>query len=145
MSDSFTGNPIFRAIAKMFTWLYRLSRGRIGGQMVGLNVLLLTSIGRKSGKSRTMPLGFFEHEGSYVVTASNAGSDRHPDWFHNLKEHPNAEVQVGGTVVSAIARIADPDLRKKLWAKLIEISSHYAAYQKKTKRVIPMVLLEPER
>ena len=111
--------------------------------MAGLNVLLLTTIGRKTGKRRTTPLGYFEHDGSYVIIASNGGADRHPSWFLNLKNNPNVKVQINDKLVSVIALEADPDLRKKLWARLVSLSPQYGQYEKSTKRQIPVILLHP--
>ena len=136
-------NSIFKFILGTFTGLYKLSQGRIGGRMAGLNVLLLTTIGRKTGKRRTTPLGYFEHDGSYVIIASNGGSDRHPFWFLNLKNNPNVRVQIKDKEISATAQEAEPGLRKKLWTRLVGLSPQYGQYEKSTKRQIPLILLQP--
>ena len=111
--------------------------------MAGLNVLLLTTIGRKTGKRRTTPLGYFEHDGSYVIVASNGGADRHPSWFLNLKNNPNVRAQIKDKEISAIAQEAEIGLRKKLWARLVSLSPQYGQYEKSTKRQIPLILLHP--
>ncbi len=126
-----------------YAFLYRLTGGKFGGRIQGLPVLLLHTTGRKSGKKRVTPLGYLEHEGAYVITASNAGSDRHPSWFHNLKAHPQVGVQVGNKEMSATAEVADPALRGQLWAEFVERSPGYGAYEKRTTRVIPIILLRP--
>ncbi len=69
-------------------WIYRHSGGKLGGNMRGFKVLLLTTTGRKSGKAHTVPLGCFDHKAGYVVVASNAGLPTHPAWYYNLKSNP---------------------------------------------------------
>ncbi len=137
-------NSFFRTILSLFTRLYKMSNGKIMGRIAGLNVLLLTTIGRKSGKTRTTPLGYFEHDGGYVITASNAGSDKHPGWFLNLRDHPQVQVQIKDKEIQATAQIVSPELRNELWKKLVSLSPQYGGYATSTKRVIPMVLLIPQ-
>jgi deazaflavin-dependent oxidoreductase (nitroreductase family) len=114
------------------------------GRMAGLNLLLLTTMGRKSGKQRTTPLGYFEHDGGYVITASNAGSDRHPGWFLNLRDHPQVQIQIKDKEMPATAQVLGPELRNELWKKLVSLFPQYGKYATSTKRVIPMVLLIPQ-
>ena len=123
--------------------LYRLSNGKVMGRMAGLNLLLLTTTGRKTGKQHTTELGYFEQDGDYVIIASNAGSDRHPQWFRNLKKNPNVTIQIKDKQIHAIAKETEPSLRQQLWDKLIQLSPRYASYATSTSRVIPMVLLQP--
>src|SRR5262245_4114989 len=85
----------FRIFMALGTYLYKISNGKIGGRISGLEVLLLTTTGRKTGKERTTPLGYFrDKEGSYIIIGSNAGFDTHPAWFHNLKRQPHVNIQV---------------------------------------------------
>lgn len=111
--------------------------------MAGLNVLLLTTTGRKSGKQRTTPLGYFEHDGSYVITASNAGADTHPAWFLNLRDDPNVRLRIRVKEFPARAEIIGAEPRNELWAKLVSLSPQYGGYAASTKREIPMILLRP--
>jgi deazaflavin-dependent oxidoreductase (nitroreductase family) len=134
---------LFSSIFSIVVFLYRLTGGKVGGKVQGLSVLLLTTTGRKTGKKRTTPLGYFEHDGSYVIIASNAGFDLHPAWFHNLRSNPQVSVQIKDKQLTAIAETADPELRKQLWAKLTELAPGYAGYQKRTTREIPIVILHP--
>jgi len=76
-----TMRSFFRLFGRIQTLVYRLTSGKIGGEMIGANVLLLTTTGRKSGKQRTLPLMFLQHDDAYVVAASNGGSDTHPGWY----------------------------------------------------------------
>lgn len=133
----------FRTVSALMVWLYRRSHGRIGGRVQGLPVLLLTTTGRKTGQPRVTPLGYFEHDGAYVIIASYAGFDTHPAWYHNLKSQPRVGLEIGDRPLQAIAQTADPALRKQLWPRLLELAPGYGAYEKRTTREIPLVLLRP--
>jgi deazaflavin-dependent oxidoreductase (nitroreductase family) len=134
---------LLRLSLSLIPWLYQRSNGRIGGKVQGLPLLLLTTTGRRTGKARTTALGYFEHGGCYVITASNAGFDTHPAWFLNLKSQPQVTLQIRDKRLAAIAEPANPTLRQQLWAELVERAPGYAAYQKRTTRAIPIVLLRP--
>lgn len=109
----------------------------------GTTILLLTTVGRRSGKPRTMPLIFrADDDGRPVVVASKGGAPQHPEWYRNLKANPEAEVQIKDEVFSAIARDAQGDEREALWARMAEVWPDYDDYQTKTERVIPVVVLE---
>ena len=94
---------IFKLISKTHVFVYRLTGGRLGSEMLGFHILLLSTTGRKSGKLRTTPLGYVELEDGYVVAASNAGQDRNPAWFYNLKSNPHVSVQVKNEKTDTIA------------------------------------------
>lgn len=134
---------LFRIFLSFSVWLYRRTDGKFGGKIQGLPVLLLTTTGRKTGKKRTTPLGYFEYDGSYVISATYAGLDVHPAWFHNLKSNPMVVLQIQGRRLAALAEPADPTRRKQLWDTLVKLSPSYGAYEKRTTREIPMVLLRP--
>ncbi|MGD0877459.1 MAG: nitroreductase family deazaflavin-dependent oxidoreductase [Anaerolineales bacterium] len=124
-------------------WLYRLSKGRLGGRMRGFNVLLLTTVGRRSGKTRTLPLGLFDWPDGYLVVASNSGQPKHPSWYLNLMSHPQATVQVLDKVVPVTAEVLTGETRAKAWQQVITTAPTYADYEQKTTRLIPLVLLRP--
>lgn len=109
----------------------------------GVFTLLLTTTGRRSGKARTTPLIYGEHDGGYVVIASKGGAPEHPDWYRNLAEHPEVEVRVGSDVFAATARTADTDERSEVWPMMADIWPDFDAYATKTDRDIPVVVLEP--
>jgi deazaflavin-dependent oxidoreductase (nitroreductase family) len=134
----------FRAATSLHVLIYRATSGRWGARVRGLPVLLLTTSGRRSGRSRTTPLGFFEDRGRYVLTASNSGLARHPGWFHNLKANAAVEIQVGGRRLAALAEVAQGGERRRLWDRLMALSPSYAAYARRTPREIPMVVLSPQ-
>src|SRR5574341_1013026 len=134
---------LFRFLMAIAVFLYRLTDGKFGGRVQGLRVLLLTTTGRKTGKKRTTPLGYFEDDGSYVIIGSNAGFETHPAWFLNLKSNPRATIQVKDRQFQVNAEIAGPEKRERLWARLIELAPSYANYAKRTRREIPLVILRP--
>jgi deazaflavin-dependent oxidoreductase (nitroreductase family) len=135
---------IFRLTMAIHIFLYRLTGGRFGGQMRDFKVLLLTTIGRKSGQKRTTPLGYFDYDGAYVITASNAGLPSNPGWYYNLKDNARVTVQVNDEIMTAVAEEVKGDLRSQLWDRLVELAPSYADYPKRTTREIPMVILRPE-
>jgi deazaflavin-dependent oxidoreductase (nitroreductase family) len=131
---------IFMAI---YAALYRLTKGRIGGSMGRQKVLLLTTTGRKSGKARTVALGTWERQGSWLIVASNGGKSTHPAWYLNLKSKPQAAVQVLDKVMSVTAEVLTGEPRAQAWQQVISASPSYANYEKRTSREIPLVLLHP--
>lgn len=138
-----TKSPAVELFWKLHPWLYRWSQGRIGGKMMGMPVLLLTTTGRKSGQPRTSALTYLPQGGRYVVIASYLGEPRHPAWWLNLQANPDAEIQVGGRHIAVRAREAEGDEREWLWADAVARAHDYAAYQERTTRRIPVVILDP--
>lgn len=121
---------------------FRANEGRIGGALAGTPMLLLHHIGARSGIERVTPLAYRpDGDGHYVIVASNAGSATHPAWYHNLKAHPTAEVEVGTEVFVARAQELEGARRDALWAKLVAASSSLAEYQAEAARRIPMLML----
>jgi F420H(2)-dependent quinone reductase len=131
------------AVRPIHFFLYRLTSGKFGGAVRGTPILLLTTTGRKTGQKRTLPLGYFEHDGGYVIIGSNRGMDTHPAWFHNLKSNPCAAVQVKDRQFEVRAEVAGPEKRSQLWARLMEVAPSYADYTKTTRREIPLAILRP--
>jgi deazaflavin-dependent oxidoreductase (nitroreductase family) len=132
---------LFHFILPVFVYWYRLTQGRFGGHVQRLRVLLLTTVGRKTGQTRTTPLGYFMDHGSYIIIASNAGFDTNPAWFYNLRANPRVMIEVRDQQTEAEAEIAEPKKRSTLWGHLISLAPGYANYTKKTAREIPMVVL----
>jgi proline iminopeptidase len=108
-----------------------------------MDALLLTTTGRKSGERRDVALNYFSDGDSYIVVASYAGEDRDPAWWRNLKANPDAELRVGGRRIRVRAREADGAERERLWTRLVATDPAYAEYQERTKRRLPVVVLEP--
>ena len=134
---------VFQSFLAVYIFLYRFSNGRFGSQIQGLGVLLLTSVGRKTNRDRTTPLGYFMDGNRYIIIASNAGSDSHPAWFYNLSKNPRGLIQVGKQKLPVEAKIVEPEKRDLLWAKLVKLAPGYERYEKKTSRVIPLIALQP--
>ena len=136
---------VIRLIARVVTgthvFLYRQSGGRIGGHLRGGPVLLLTVTGRKTGRERTTPLLYLEDRGDLVVAASNGGMDWAPSWWLNLRANPVADVQVGGEHRRVRAEQAAPAERARLWPLMNQMWPGYDGYQRRTRRVIPVVKL----
>ena len=115
----------------------------LGGPGV-LPTLLLTTIGRKSGEPRPLPLIYGEAGGSYVIVASKGGTPNHPIWFLNLEAQPECDLMVGAKAVRARARVAEGAEREALWKQMVEIYPPYEDYEKSAgDRVIPVVVLDP--
>jgi deazaflavin-dependent oxidoreductase (nitroreductase family) len=122
---------------------YRLTGGRIGRRVRGVDVLLLDHVGRKSETKRTSPLLYIEDGDDLVIVASRGGSRRHPAWWLNLRDSPQTTVQVGGERREVVAHQATPEERARLWPRLVEVWPDYDAYQRRTSREIPVILLSP--
>lgn len=134
---------LFKVAVSLSVFFYKLTGGAIGGKMQSMSVLLLTTTGRKSGKTRTVPLGSFRDGSDYVIIASYAGLPQNPAWFLNLKSNPEATIQVRRQKIRVKAETASPSKRQELWGRLLEIAPGYANYEKRTTREIPVVILHP--
>jgi deazaflavin-dependent oxidoreductase (nitroreductase family) len=122
---------------------FHANAGRVGGMFEGTALLLLHHTGAKSGDSRTSPLAYLEDDGRYVVFASKAGAPTNPDWYHNLKAHPNVTIEVGTDQIEVAAREATGEERERLFRTQAGRSPQFAEYETKTERVIPVVVLTP--
>ena len=131
-----------RWLTRIHTSLYLWTRGAIGGRMGTSPILLLTTIGRKSGVLRTTPLFYLADGTRFALVASNGGAEQHPLWWRNLLADPRAGVQVGRQNINMMARQATPEERAQLWPRLVAVYAPYADYQKRTSREIPVVILE---
>jgi deazaflavin-dependent oxidoreductase (nitroreductase family) len=133
-------------VLRVHEQIYRSTDGRIGHRLIGVPTLLLRTTGRRSGKTRTNGLVYARDNGAYVVVASKGGADQHPAWLHNLKADPDVEIQIGRRRQKAAARVvepSDPDY-DRLW-KIVNDNNgdRYTAYQERTSRPIPLVVLTP--
>ncbi len=122
---------------------FRANQGRVGGMFDGSRLLLLHHTGAKSGKSRINPLGYLDDRGRYVVFASKGGAPTNPDWYHNLKAHPNVTIEVGTDTIEVVASEATGEERDRLYRTQAERVPQFAEYQKGTDRTIPVVVLTP--
>jgi deazaflavin-dependent oxidoreductase (nitroreductase family) len=123
---------------------YRATRGVLGHRVpFAPPMLLLDHVGARSGVHRTSALAYVRDGDNLAVIASKGGSPRNPSWFHNLRVHPDTTVQVGGERRRVRARLATAEERPRLWARAVDAWGPFEAYQRRTDRQIPIVVLEP--
>ena len=122
---------------------FRTNHGQVGGNFAGAPLLLLHSTGAKSGQERVHPMMYLADGDRYVVFASKAGAPTNPDWYHNVKTHPDVILEVGSRTVVARAEEVVGDERNRLYAKQAELYPGFADYEAKTDRVIPVIALRP--
>ena len=135
--------PSTSAWARKQAEAYEASDGAQANTLQGKPVIVLTSLGATSGKLRKTALMRVEHEGRYAVVASKGGTPENPAWYRNLVEHPHVELQDGPVRKDYTAHEAEGAERDEWWARAIEVWPAYAGYQKKTDRLIPVLVLEP--
>lgn len=144
MASDHSRDNFLRFMGRFHESIFKLSGGRLGGRLVGMPVVALTTIGRKSGEPRTTMLTAPVEDGdSVVLVASKGGDDRHPFWYLNLLAHPEVEATVHRRKKRMRARTATSQEKSELWPRVTEAYRGYAGYQKKTTRDIPLVILEP--
>jgi deazaflavin-dependent oxidoreductase (nitroreductase family) len=129
----------FKLIMNIHIALYRLTGGRLGGK----RIVLLTTIGKKSGQPRTKPLFHIKDGANYIVIASAGGGDKNPAWYINLAANPKVTIEDHGRTIAGIASAADPAERARLWDMVVAQAPNFAGYEKKTTRVIPVVRIQP--
>ena len=141
---------IIKVMSQVTTAVYRWTGGLLGSTWRvgsafpwGIPVLLLTTIGRKSGQPRTLPLLFIEEGDHIIIVASRGGLPSEPLWYKNLVANPECDVQIKRRKLKAKARTASPEEREALWPKLVAHYPDFASYATWTDRIIPVVILEP--
>jgi deazaflavin-dependent oxidoreductase (nitroreductase family) len=126
---------------------FRANDGKVGGMFAGAPMLLLTTVGARSGRRVTNPLVYQPDGDRIIVIASSGGAPTHPAWYHNLLANPEVEVEVGGAdgiaTYTATAEVLAGDERDRLWARQVAVMPGFADYQAKTTRLIPVVALSP--
>jgi deazaflavin-dependent oxidoreductase (nitroreductase family) len=138
---------LWPVVGRLFTghvFLYRATDGLIGHRFPGAPpMLLLDHVGAKTGKLRTTPLAYLRDGDNYVVVASKGGHPKHPAWFHNVLASPAVRIQVGARRMTVRGRRATTAERERLWPRVVESYAGFQAYQDRTEREIPLVILEP--
>jgi deazaflavin-dependent oxidoreductase (nitroreductase family) len=134
------GKRLQRLFMKGHVALYRRTGGKVGG---GEHLLILTTTGRKSGVKRDTPLFFFRDGEHLIIIASAGGAPKHPTWWLNLQGNPQASVQVGARVIPVISQQAEGEERQRIWSIIAENYKNFVAYQKRTTRQIPVIILTP--
>jgi deazaflavin-dependent oxidoreductase (nitroreductase family) len=132
-----------KTLSTIHTLAYRLTGGRVGRRLVGNDMLLLTTRGRKTGAHHTVPLLYLPDGEALIVIASWGGRPNHPHWYLNLEADPEASVQVLGNTWTVTAEAMESEERKRWWPTIVEAHGGYAAYQARTERPIPVVRLRP--
>jgi F420H(2)-dependent quinone reductase len=122
--------------------LIRLSRGRIGSKLGTQTILVIHTIGRKSGEDRAIPIAYFSHEDRYLIVASNWGKDKQANWYLNLKKDPHARLEINGKTILVVAHEAEGEEYDRLWKFATEHHPPYLEYQKMTTRHIPIMVFE---
>jgi deazaflavin-dependent oxidoreductase (nitroreductase family) len=134
--------PSTAAWARKQAELYEATNAQEGGDLRGRPVIVLTSVGAKTGKLRKTALMRVEHKGAYAVVASLGGAPKNPVWYYNLKKNPHVELQDGATKRDYMAREVTADEKALWWERAVEAFPDYANYQAKTDRQIPVFVLE---
>jgi deazaflavin-dependent oxidoreductase (nitroreductase family) len=127
-----------KAFNKTIVDEFRANGGTVGGLFEGATLLLLSSIGAKSGQPRLAPLAYLTIDGKMIIIGSKAGADTNPDWVHNLRANPRAHVEVGTEAYDVTARELPPAERDEVFAKVAALAPGFGDYQAKTSRVIPL-------
>src|ERR671911_821847 len=123
--------------------VYRATGGKLFGRMGKSPILLLNTVGRKTGRKRTSPLLYVMDGEDFVIIASKGGAAAHPAWYLNLRANPEATVEIGDREVQVRAEEANSEEKSRLWQKMVEMYPAYDAYQEKTDREIPLLVLRP--
>lgn len=159
--ERFWRNRLFARVRNRLTWMrrvspaltrahaaaIRLSGGRIRRSFLftgGMPILVITTVGRKSGQSRSTPVGFIRHGQAFAVLASNAGNDRPPAWWLNLQAEPRAEILADRTRYVVRGRRASPEEEVALWKEFATQNPGFDEYRSLTERRIPVAILEPQ-
>ncbi len=121
---------------------FRANHGQLGGPFAGGTMLLLHHNGAKSGTERVNPLAYQPLDDGFAIFASKAGAPTNPDWYYNLKAHPDTTVEIGDDTISVHARVAEGDERDKIWTNQVERAPGFGEYEAKSGRKIPVVILE---
>jgi deazaflavin-dependent oxidoreductase (nitroreductase family) len=141
---------LLRLYSHAHVWVYQKTGGRLGNKWrvgaafpCGVPVLLLTTMGRKSGVPKTTPLLYLADGDRVVIVGSQGGMPKHPQWYLNLTQNPEVEIQEGSRIRKMRARVANHEEHTALWPRLVELYADFATYQAWTDRAIPVVILDP--
>jgi deazaflavin-dependent oxidoreductase (nitroreductase family) len=121
---------------------FRANGGKVGGPFEGAKLLLLHTTGAKSGKERVNPVMTFDFDGKLLIVGSYAGADVDPAWLHNLRAHPDAQIEIGTDAYDVRARELADDERDAVYPRIVQQAPGFGGYQSKTDRVIPVIELQ---
>jgi len=122
---------------------FRANGGKVGGQFEGAPLLLLHTVGARTGQPRVNPMMYQQVPAGYAVFASKAGAPTHPDWYYNTLAHPRVTAEIGTGTAAFLARVAEGEERERIWAAQKAAYPGFAGYEQKTTRQIPVIILEP--
>ncbi|WNG84390.1 nitroreductase family deazaflavin-dependent oxidoreductase [Mycobacterium sp. ITM-2016-00316] len=117
---------------------FRANAGKVGGPFEGATLVLLHTVGAKSGRPRLSPLAYLEIDGKVLIVGSYAGAPTHPAWVHNLRAEPKAHIEIGTDAYNVTARELPDDERDATYPKIVAVAPVFAEYQAKTSRAIPL-------
>jgi deazaflavin-dependent oxidoreductase (nitroreductase family) len=135
--------PLVTFFDKSNQWLYALTGGRLGGQLWIYPMLLLHTVGRKTGQRRTHTLLYVKDGADLLICASNDGQAHYPGWYWNLRDHPAARVQVGRRIYDVVAQEVTGAEYERLWQRFLKATSLYADHRTRTNRPFPIFKLQP--
>jgi len=121
---------------------FRANHGKVGGPFAGVPILLLHHTGARTGTVRVNPLAYQADGGRFVVFGSKGGAPTNPDWYHNLRANPEATVEVGTETIPVRARVAEGEERERIWNRQKQLMPGFTAYEQRTRRQIPVLILE---
>jgi deazaflavin-dependent oxidoreductase (nitroreductase family) len=142
MTESKEEVAAFRALNEPVVDEFRSNDGRVGGQFEGIDLLLLTMTGAKSGQPRLAPLAYFMIDGKMIVVGSKGGAPSDPDWVRNIRANPRVHVEVGTAAYDAVVRELPSQERDETYPKVVAVQPGFGEYQAKTSRVIPLFELQ---
>jgi deazaflavin-dependent oxidoreductase (nitroreductase family) len=122
---------------------FRANEGKVGDPFEGAPLLLLHTVGARTGQPRVNPMMYRPVPGGYAVFATKGGAPTNPDWYHNLLAHPDVAAEIGTTTMKLRARVAEGAERDQIWAAQKAANPGFAEYEQQTARQIPVVILEP--
>jgi len=122
---------------------FRANGGKVGGRFEGKSLLILHTIGAKSGQERVNPVAYVRDGERYVVIASKGGAPDNPDWYYNILAHPDLTIEVGSEIFPVRARVTEEPERTRLYNKMAGMMDSFNEYRQKTDRVIPVIVLTP--
>ena len=131
-----------RRLSRFGVWLMRKTKGSLAARY-GVQAIVLTTLGRRSGRSRSVVLQSFPDGESFIVVATNDGGATHPAWFLNLQSNPGADVEIGGQHMRVEAAVLGEDEAAQWWRRIIERAPAYDRYRRATNRIFPIVRLTP--
>lgn len=122
---------------------FRANEGKVGGPFEGAPLLLLHTVGAKTGLPRVNPMMYQQVPGGYAVFASKGGAPTNPDWYHNVLAHPRVHAEIGTRTVDLVARVTEGEERERIWTAQKAGAPGFADYERATSRQIPVIVLEP--